>query len=163
MASKVAAARTAAAAGIPTIVADGTADGVLAAVFDPAVEAGTLFLADGDRMARRKHWIAHTLKPAGAIRVDAGAERALARGGRSLLPAGVLAVEGDFGAGDCVRCVGPDGREFARGLTNYAAAELSRIGGVHTREIERVLGYKGSDEVIHRDDLVLLAAADPAS
>ena len=159
MASKVAAARKAAAAGIPTVIADGTSDGMLLAIFDPAAEAGTLFLADGDRLAQRKHWIAYTLKPSGALRVDAGAERALAKGGRSLLPSGVLAVEGDFGVGDCVRCVGPDGREFARGLVNYAAGELARITGVHTREIERVLGYKGSDEVIHRNDLVLLGAS----
>jgi glutamate 5-kinase len=156
MASKVAAAAKAAAAGIPTVIADGTVDGALAAVFDPAVETGTLFLADGDRLARRKHWIAYTLKPSGVLRVDAGAERALAGGGRSLLPSGVTAVEGEFGVGDCVRCVGPDGREVARGLVNYAAAELARIAGVHTREIERVLGYKGSDEVIHRNDLVVL-------
>jgi glutamate 5-kinase len=161
MASKVAAAQKAAAAGIPTVIADGTAEGVLAAVFDPAVEIGTLVLADGDPLARRKHWIAYTLNPAGALRVDAGAERALAGGGRSLLPSGVVAVEGDFGVGDCVRCLGPDGTEFARGLVNYGAGELVRIAGAHTREIERRLGYKGSDEVIHRDDLALVAPARP--
>jgi glutamate 5-kinase len=80
----------------------------------------------------------------------------VARGGRSLLPSGVTAVDGTFGVGDCVRCVGPDGREFARGLTNYGAAELGKIKGAHTRDIERLLGYKGSDEVIHRDHLALL-------
>jgi glutamate 5-kinase len=159
MASKVAAARKAAAAGIPTVIADGTRDGILTAVFDPATDAGTLFLADGDRLARRKHWIAYTLKPAGTLRVDAGAERALARGGRSLLPSGVVGVDGDFGVGDCVRCVGPEGREFARGLVSYPAGELVRIAGIQSREIERVLGYKGSDEVIHRDDLVVLTPA----
>jgi glutamate 5-kinase len=157
MASKVAAARKAAAAGIPTLVADGTRDGVLRAVFDPATEAGTLLLADEDRLGRRKHWIAYALKPAGELHVDEGAERALARGGRSLLPSGVRGVVGAFGVGDCVRCLGPDGREFARGLVNYAAAELDKIKGVHTRDIERLLGYKGSDEVIHRDDLALVA------
>jgi len=156
MASKLAAARTAAAAGIPTLIADGTREGVLAAVFDPATETGTLLLADGDRLAHRKHWIAYTLKPAGTLHLDAGAERALAKGGRSLLPSGVRAVMGSFGVGDCVRCVGPDGREFARGLVAYGAAELERIKGAHTRDIERLLGYKGSDEVIHRDDLALV-------
>jgi len=159
MASKIAAAGKAAAAGIPTFIADGTADGVLAAVFDAAAETGTLVLPDGDRLGRRKHWIAYTLKPAGTLHVDEGAERALARGGRSLLPSGVARVEGGFGVGDCVRCVGPTGREFARGLVNYTAAEMERIKGVHTREIEQLLGYKGSDEVIHRDDLTLLAPA----
>ncbi|HJQ82738.1 MAG TPA: glutamate 5-kinase, partial [Candidatus Binatia bacterium] len=156
MTSKLAAARKAAAAGIPTVIADGTRDGVLGAIFDPGVEVGTLVLAEGDALARRKHWIAYTLKPAGTLHLDEGAERALARGGRSLLPSGVRAVEGTFGVGDCVRCVAPDGREFARGLVNYTAAELERIKGEHTREIERLLGYKGSDEVIHRDDLVLV-------
>ena len=159
MASKLAAAEKAAVAGIPTVIADGTRDGVLAAVFDAAVEVGTLVLPDGDRLGRRKHWIAYTLKPAGTLHVDEGAERALARGGRSLLPSGVARVEGGFGVGDCVRCVGPTGREFARGLVNYSAAEVEKIKGVHTREIEQLLGYKGSDEVIHRDDLTLLAPA----
>jgi glutamate 5-kinase len=157
MASKIAAARKAAAAGIPTVIADGTRAGVLAAVFDPAVEAGTLVLADGDPLGHRKHWIAYTLKPAGALRVDAGAERAVAEGGRSLLPSGVHAVEGNFGVGDCVRLLGPDGHEFARGLVNYGAAELERIKGAQTRSIEGLLGYKGSDEVVHRDDLALVA------
>jgi glutamate 5-kinase len=160
MASKVAAARKAAAAGIPTIIADGTRAGVLAAVFDPAVEIGTLIRA-GDPLARRKHWIAYTLKPMGALHLDAGAERALEKGGRSLLPSGVRAVEGDFGVGDCVRCLGPDGREVARGLVNYTAVEVDKLRGAHTRDIERLLGYKGSDEVIHRDDLVVVARAEP--
>ncbi|TMB13434.1 MAG: glutamate 5-kinase [Deltaproteobacteria bacterium] len=159
MASKVAAAREAAAVGIPTIIADGTRDGVLAAVFEPSVEVGTLILADGDRLAHRKHWIAYALKPSGALHLDAGAEHAVAESGRSLLPSGVRAIEGSFGVGDCVRCIGPDGREFARGLVNYTAAELDKIKGVHTREVERLLGYKASDEVIHRDDLVVLGTA----
>jgi len=158
MASKLAAARKAAAAGIPTVIADGTREGILAAVFDPVAEAGTLILAAGDPLARRKHWIAYTLKPAGALHVDGGAERALEKGGRSLLPSGVRAVEGGFGVGDCVRCLGPDGREFARGLVNYSAAELEKIKGAHTRDIAALLGYKGSDEVIHRDDLTLVAS-----
>ena len=159
MASKLAAAGKAAVAGISTVIADGSRDGVLAAVFDAAVEVGTLVLPDGDRLGRRKHWIAYTLKPAGTLHVDEGAERALARGGRSLLPSGVARVEGGFGVGDCVRCVGPTGHEFARGLVNYTSSEVEKIKGVHTREIEQLLGYKGSDEIIHRDDLTLLAPA----
>ncbi len=71
-------------------------------------------------------------------------------------------MDGNFGAGDCVRCVGPDGREFARGLVNYSAAELEKIKGVHSARIEHVLGYKLSDEVIHRDDLVLTGTAEEA-
>jgi glutamate 5-kinase len=159
MASKVDAARMAAAAGIPTMIAHGARRGVLGAVFDPAIEIGTLLLADGDPLARRKHWIAHALRPAGTLHLDAGAERALAQGGRSLLPSGVRAVEGTFGVGDCVRCLGPDGTEVARGLVSYPAAELDRIKGAHTRDIQRLLGYKASDEVIHRDDLVVVTPA----
>jgi glutamate 5-kinase len=156
MASKVAAARKAAAAGIPTIIADGRRRGALAAVFDPATATGTLVLPDGDPLARRKHWIAYALRPAGTLRVDAGAERALAQGKRSLLPSGIQAVEGRFSVGACVRVCGPDGREVARGLVSYGAADLERIKGAHTRDIARLLGWKGSDEVIHRDDLVVL-------
>jgi glutamate 5-kinase len=159
MASKLAAAQKAAAAGIPTVIADGTRADVLAGIFDPTVESGTLLLASGEALARRKHWIAYTLKPCGTLRLDEGAEHALGKGGRSLLPSGVHAVSGDFGVGDSVSCLGPDGREFARGLVNYTAAEVEKIKGAHSRDIERLLGYKGSDEVIHRDDLVLLAPA----
>ena len=156
MASKIDAARKAAAAGIPTVIAHGARRGVLGAVFDPSVEIGTLLLGDGDPLARRKHWIAHALRPVGTLHLDAGAERALAQGGRSLLPSGVRAVEGTFGVGDCVRCLGPDGSEVARGLVSYPAVELDRIKGAHTRDIQRLLGYKASDEVIHRDDLVVM-------
>jgi glutamate 5-kinase len=156
MASKLAAAQKAAAAGIPTIIADGTHADVLAGIFDADVESGTLLLAGSESLGRRKHWIAYTLKPSGALQLDDGAQQALGKGGRSLLPSGVRGVSGDFGVGDSVSCLGPDGREFARGLVNYSAAEVDKIKGAHSRDIERLLGYKGSDEVIHRDDLVLL-------
>ncbi|HWP66212.1 MAG TPA: glutamate 5-kinase [Candidatus Limnocylindria bacterium] len=156
MATKLAAARKAAAAGITTVIADGRRRGVLAAVFDPARDAGTWLLAPGDRLTRRKHWIAHVLKPTGSIHLDAGAERAVVSGGRSLLPSGVRGSEGEFAVGDCVRLVAPDGREIGRGLVNYSAAETAKLAGAHSRDIERLLGYKGSDELIHRDDLVVL-------
>lgn len=156
MATKLAAAKKASASGIPTVIADGTAPGVLAAVTDPGHEIGTLVLPVGDRLANRKHWIAHTLKTGGALVVDDGARGAITAQGRSLLPAGLREVRGSFGAGACVQCLGLDGREFARGLVNYSAAELEKIRGRHSREIEAALGYKVSDEVIHRDDLVLV-------
>jgi len=159
MRSKLAAARTAAAAGIPTVIAAGTRSGVLPRVFDPAVDIGTILLAPGDPLTRRKHWISHTLRPKGTLHVDRGAERAVVERGRSLLPAGLVRVEGRFDRGDCVRCVGPDGREFARGLINYAAEDAEKIRGVQTREIDGLLGYKGSDELVHRDDLVVVASA----
>jgi len=109
-----------------------------------------------DRLASRKHWIAHALKPGGTLVVDDGARGAITAQGRSLLPSGLREVRGSFGAGACVHCLGLDGREFARGLVNYSAAELEKIKGRHSREIEVALGYKVADEIIHRDDLVVL-------
>src|SRR6185436_14666749 len=140
MASKLAAARTAAAAGIATVIASGTRPHTLAHVLDPDADVGTLLLADGDALGHRKHWIAHTLRPAGTLHLDAGAERAVVHGGRSLLPSGVRTVEGRFGVGDCVRLVGPTGTEIARGLTSYAAADLEKIKGAHTKNIPALLG-----------------------
>jgi glutamate 5-kinase len=159
MASKLDAARIASAAGIPTILADGARERALQSAVDPRTEIGTLILADGDRLGRRKHWIAHALRPAGTLVVDPGARDAVVTHGRSLLPSGLRAVDGRFSAGDCVRCLDPAGAEFARGLVNYSDAELRKIAGVHTRDIEKHLGYKVSDEVIHRDDLVLTGAS----
>jgi glutamate 5-kinase len=155
MASKFAAAKKAAAAGIPSIIADGLHAGILPAVFDGHRAVGTLILPRGDRLGRRKHWIAYTLKPAGTLVVDHGAAEAITEKGRSLLPKGLKAVHGKFDSGACVRCVDLSGREFARGLVNYSAAELDQIKGVHSARIESVLGYQLTDEVIHRNDLVL--------
>jgi glutamate 5-kinase len=155
MASKFAAARKAAHAGITTIVADGMHAGVLPRVFNPRQSVGTLFLPKADRLARRKHWIAYTLKPSGTVVVDQGAYEAITQRGRSLLPKGMKDVQGRFASGDCVRCVDPDGHEFARGLVSYSAAELEKIKGLHSAGIETALGYKLTDEVIHRNDLVL--------
>jgi glutamate 5-kinase len=155
MATKLAAAKQASLSGIPTVIADGRRSGVLAAVLDGGRELGTLVLPVADRMTRRKHWIAYSLKPSGALVVDDGARRALATQGRSLLPSGVREVRGSFGVGACVQCLGLDGEEFARGLVSYSAAELEKIRGRHSRDIEALLGYKVSDEIIHRDDLVL--------
>ena len=156
MASKLQAAQSAARFGIPSLLADGLRSGGVSAAFDPRREVGTLFLPLSGRIASRKHWIAYTLKPAGALRLDAGASVAIRRDGRSLLPAGVRDVVGSFEEGECVTCLDERGREFARGLVNYGAAALARIRGRQTAEIEATLGYKVSDEVIHRDDLALL-------
>src|SRR5215510_464111 len=156
MTTKLQAAHKAALSGIPTIIADGRQEQSLALVFDPATETGTLFLPLADRLASRKHWIAYTLKPAGALVVDAGACAAVCERGSSLLPPGVREVRGMFGEGECVACLDPSGREFARGLVNYSSNDLERIKGARTSQIEKILGYKVSDEVIHRDDLALL-------
>jgi glutamate 5-kinase len=156
MATKIAAAEEAAVAGIPTLIASGLIAGSIAAVFDPNEEVGTVILPDSNRLTNRKHWIAFNLKPAGEVVVDSGAHEALVRKKTSLLPSGVRDVRGSFGVGDCVRCLDLDGREFARGLINYSALELNQIKGLHTSRIEQALGYKPFDEIIHRDDLVLL-------
>ena len=154
--TKVAAAEEAAIAGIPTIISSGLASRPLSRIFARAEESGTLILPEPNRLTHRKHWIAFNLKPAGAVIVDAGAYEALLRKGKSLLPSGLKEVHGAFGVGECVRCLDTQGREFARGLVNYSAHELNQIKGLHTSKIEKILGYKAYDEIIHRDDLVLL-------
>jgi glutamate 5-kinase len=163
MASKVNAAQSAGEAGVPCIIVGGLNEGALAAVLDPRRSVGTLFLPKGDPLQRRKHWIAHTLKPAGSLTVDAGAHRAIVEQGRSLLPRGITAVRGAFGAGECVSCLAPDGREFARGLASYGSTEVKKIKGLHSKEIESALGYRIGDEVIHRDDLVVLKTVDSSA
>jgi glutamate 5-kinase len=154
--TKISAAEKAAAAGIPTIITTGLRAGILLQLFDPVQEVGTLVLPEQNRLTHRKHWIAYNLQPAGDIVVDTGAYDALVNKKKSLLPSGLKEVRGSFGAGECVRCLNDEGREFARGLANYSAQELNRIKGLHTSSIEKVLGYKAYDEIIHRDDLVLL-------
>jgi glutamate 5-kinase len=155
IATKLGAAEKAAAAGIPTIITSGLEANPLSTVFSDD-DVGTLVIPDDNRLANRKHWIAYNLKPAGDIVVDQGAHEAVTQKGKSLLPSGLRDVRGSFGVGECVRCLDLQGQEFARGLVNYSAAELNRIKGLHTSKIEKVLGYKAYDEIIHRDDLVVL-------
>jgi glutamate 5-kinase len=154
--TKLGAAEEAAAAGIPTLITSGLQSGVLEKVFDVKQELGTLILAEQNRLPSRKHWIAYNLKPNGDIVVDQGAHDAVVQKGKSLLPSGLKEVRGSFGVGECVRCLDLSGKEFARGLVNYSAQELNRIRGLHTSRIEKVLGYKAYEEIIHRDDLVVL-------
>ena len=108
-------------------------------------------------MTARKQWIAGTLKPGGALVVDEGAWRAL-HTGKSLLPAGVIRAQGRFDRGDTVSVLAPDGREFARGIAAYSDGDVARIMGRKTREIAALLGFRGRDEMIHRDDLVMLGS-----
>jgi glutamate 5-kinase len=154
--TKLDAAEKAAVAGIPTLIASGLQSGVLSKVFAEEQSCGTLILPEVNRLNSRKHWIAYNLKTAGEIVVDQGAHDAVVQKGKSLLPSGLKEVRGVFGVGECVRCVDLEGREFARGLVNYSAQELNQIKGLHTSRIEKVLGYKAYDEIIHRDDLVVL-------
>ncbi|HEY8517809.1 MAG TPA: glutamate 5-kinase [Candidatus Binatia bacterium] len=157
MRSKLLAARKASAAGIAVVIGDGRKPGTLAAVLDPQADVGTLVLPLADRLARRKHWIAYTVKPKGVLHCDAGAVAAVTTRGRSLLPSGVVSVSGRFEPGDCVSLVGPDGEEFARGLVSYRSTEAARIAGKRSSEVEALLGYKMGDAIVHRDDLVVLA------
>ncbi len=120
---------------------------------------GTVFAPGAERLASRKGWLAAAARGKGIILVDPGARRALVEQGRSLLPSGVKGVEGQFGVGDPVDIAVERGRAFARGLAGYAADEVRRIAGLKTSEIEGALGYKYLDEVVHRDDLVVLEAA----
>lgn len=116
---------------------------------------GTLFLSN-ERISGRKRWIAYSRPPKGYLVVDNGAQNALVQGGKSLLPAGVLSVEGHFNYSDTVSCFTEDGVEFARGLINYNSTDTSKLAGKQTQDIEEILGYRDYDEIIHRDNLVLL-------
>jgi len=154
MKSKVIAARKVTACGIPYVIAPGKEKGILRAIF-AGDEKGTLFLPTGKHMNSRKNWIAFTVRPRGRLFLDEGAKKAIVEEGKSLLPAGITAVEGSFGAGDGVSLVDGEGTPLAVGLVNYSAAEIGKIMGLKTSEVEQALGYKDYDEVIHRDNLAV--------
>ncbi len=157
MASKLIAAKIATAAGCDVIIALGKSAHPVAAISSGA--RCTRFAANGTPAAARKRWIAGVLKPEGTLIIDAGAAKALADG-RSLLPAGIRQIDGRFERGDAVLVKDQQGREIARGLAAYGAADAERIAGKRTAEIEAILGYRGRDEMIHRDDLALTASAE---
>lgn len=153
MVTKLAAARVAMSAGCRMVITRGDTEHPVRALEEGA--RCTWFLPQSTPRAARKEWIAGSLKPQGAIIIDAGAKGALGKG-KSLLPAGVTAVDGTFERGDpvVVKCL--DGREVARGLSAYSSRDIDLIKGHKTSEIEELLGYRGRDEVLHRDDMVLL-------
>ena len=155
MRTKLQAARGATRAGIATVIANGRARDVVPRILS-GEEIGTLFLPKGDPLSKRKHWIAFVLKPRGWVVVDEGAKEALVMKGKSLLPSGIVAISGKFDIGDPIEVRDNKGRPLARGLTNYASGEINKIKGVKSKDIEEVLGYKYEDEVIHRDDLVVI-------
>jgi len=152
MITKLAAAKIAMGAGCRLVITDGRQERPLRRLLDGA--SRTWFLPSSTPRTARKGWIAGSLKPTGSITLDAGAVAALGKG-KSLLPAGVTAVSGRFERGDAVLVLGPDGKELGRGLSAYSSADAERIIGHKTSEIEATLGYRGRDEMIHRDDLVL--------
>ncbi len=154
MASKLEAARLATTGGENVIIAYGRSPDVLPRIISGET-VGTLFLAQGQTVAARKRWIGLTVKPRGRLLLDAGAGEAIEKRGKSLLAIGVVEAEGDFSKGDVVSLRDVQGREFARGLTNYSAEEVRRIKGLKTHQIAEVLGCRPYDEIIHRDNMVV--------
>jgi len=153
MVTKLAAARIAMQAGCAMVIADGKAEHALARLDDDG--RGTWFATAASPASARKRWIAGSLRPQGSLAIDAGAGRAL-RNGKSLLPAGVVGVDGRFQRGDAVSVRDPEGAELARGLVAYSSDDARRIMGRRSSEISDLLGYRGREEMIHRDDLALL-------
>jgi glutamate 5-kinase len=156
MASKIQAAKTVGTLGLHTYIACGTYPDTLVRILAGEAVGTHIHPAEPARLSSRKRWIGYALKPQGELVVDDGAKQALTIQGKSLLPSGIREIVGQFHFGDAVYCVDPTSQRFAQGLVNYSAAELRAIMGQHTSHIEKILGYKEYDEVIHRDNLVLL-------
>ena len=155
MYTKVLAAKKTMSFGIPTLIVNGLKGENLKKVFAGS-QVGTLFWSGEAKIKDRKHWIAHTLKPAGSIKIDAGAGKALVERGKSLLAAGIVKVDGKFEFGASVRIVNERGKEIARGLVNYNSRDLDQIKGMKTAAVRSLVGANFYEEVIHRDDLVLI-------
>jgi len=154
MKSKILAAKKVTAIGIPCVIAPGKRKRVLTDIL-AGKEIGTLFLPMADRLNSKKYWIAFTLRSRGRLIIDDGAKKALLDKGKSLLPSGIIDVEGDFDLGDPVSCVDREGTSLAKGLVNFSSAEIRKIMGLKTSQIYQVLGHKDYDEIIHRDNLVI--------
>ncbi|MGD1897124.1 MAG: glutamate 5-kinase [Phormidesmis sp.] len=158
MSTKIEAARIATAAGVHTVITQGqTPENLLKILAGEPI--GTLFEAQSTRSGARKRWIAGNLIPAGRLYLDAGATAAIQRDGKSLLPAGITEVEGDFSPQDAVLLCDSAGQEIARGLVNYGDEDLRKICGYRSSDIVQLLGYEGSETVVHRDNLVIKATA----
>jgi glutamate 5-kinase len=157
MASKLKAAKAVTLAGENVIIAGGREADVLPRIFR-GERVGTLFVAQGKSISPWKRWIGFSARPRGRIIADSGACHAMLHQGRSLLPIGVLAVEGNFRKGDVVSVCDPSGHEVARGLTNYAAEDAARIRGLRSHQIAQVLGHRPYEELIHRDNLMVFDA-----
>jgi glutamate 5-kinase len=155
MYSKVLAAKRAVSHGIIVHIVTGKKEGVLLSIIE-GKQSGTTFQPKQEKLSSRKGWIAYGSRAKGSLVVDDGAVTALVRGGKSLLPSGIVAVEGEFDIGDAVYCMDSRGKRIAKGLVNYSSSEIKRITGRKTSQIEEILGYKYSEEAIHRDNLVLL-------
>ncbi len=155
MYSKLLAAQKASGYGITVHIINGKKKGLIKRILQ-GEEIGTVIIPGKKRLSSRKGWLAFSVRAKGSIVIDDGAVKALKEMGKSLLPSGILSVNGHFDTGDAVYCVDRKGNRIAKGLTNYSSADIKRIKGKKTSEIETVLGYKYSDEVIHRDNMIIL-------
>lgn len=156
MATKIQAAKAATNSGIQLVIASGTEKNAIPRILQ-GEEIGTLFVSRENRLQFRKRWLAFGAKIQGSIVVDDGCAKAIRKaGGCSILPAGIYQVVGDFQSGSTISVIDKEGHELARGLVHYTAAELEKIKGCKSSDIEGILGHKNYDEVIHRDDLVIL-------
>ncbi|KPK35057.1 MAG: gamma-glutamyl kinase [Nitrospira bacterium SG8_35_1] len=155
MYSKLLAAKQATDHGIPVVIMNGRKSGMLARLV-AGQSVGTYFEPGKVRLSSKKGWIAYGVRSRGAIYLDDGAVDALIHKGKSLLPSGITKIEGQFKVGDYIRCLNNEGKKIAKGLTNYSSEDLNKIKGKKTSEIESALGFKYSDEVIHRDNLVVV-------
>jgi len=155
MYSKILAAKKASDYGIIVNIISGKKDGVIKSIIEGKT-IGTTIKPKKERLSSRKLWIAYGCRTKGNITIDDGAVKALLEGGKSLLPSGIMEIEGVFDIGDAVYCLNNKKEKIAKGLVNYSSTELEKIKGKKTKEIENVLGYKYSDEVIHRDNLVII-------
>lgn len=164
MVSKIRSARTAAARGAYVAILPGKEPGMIARLLD-GEDVGTLLVPDqaGAKLKSRAHWIAHALRPSGAVLIDAGAVKALVHDHKSLLAAGVVRVKGSFAEGDAIEILAAEDPQapLARGLSRYSSAQLERIVGLSSSDIRQRDGFSGADAVVHRDDLVLMAGATP--
>ncbi|MFH0772233.1 MAG: glutamate 5-kinase [Candidatus Omnitrophota bacterium] len=155
MTTKIRAAKMLTGSGIPVIVANGKTENILVKIVNKE-KAGTLFIPRLNKMPAKKRWIAFSAAPRGSIMVDSGATQALSAGDKSLLPSGIIGAEGEFDAGDIILIKEARKKVFARGLTNYSSREIEKIKGLKSKEIQTKLGYKYYDEVIHKDNLVII-------
>ncbi len=155
MSTKIRAARLASRSGCHTVIASGRRQSLLRTLHEEATPL-TLLVADEEPMAARKRWLAGQLQMRGTLVLDTGAVVVLRSHGKSLLPVGVKSAQGDFHRGDMVLCVDTEGQEIARGLVNYSADETRKIMGQSTSAIAGLLGYRSDEELIHRDNLVVL-------
>lgn len=160
MYSKLLAANKAVGSGITVNIINGRKHGILQTLLIGHFH-GTEFTSRKGRLSAKKGWIAFGIRPRGSIIIDEGAKKALISLGRSLLPSGITKTEGSFETGDAVYCVDSGGVRIAKGLTNYSSEEIEKIKGRKTSEIEKTLGFKYSDEVIHRDNMVITGAYEP--